>query len=49
LVVTFYYYRQCMIENDVETPIEKDVTQGLEPQSTLLRLDDAYYYSHLIV
>ena len=49
LVVTFYYYRQCMIENDVETPIEKDVTQGLEPQSTLLRLDDAYYYSHLII
>jgi hypothetical protein len=49
LVAVFYYYWQCMIcEGDIIDPWQKDVTQTLEPQSTLLRLEDGYYYDNVI-
>ena len=49
LVVIFYYYTQYITKEEMEVPIEKDVTKELEPQSILLRLNDNYYDSHLIV
>ena len=47
LVAVFYFYKlrfskTKLIEN-------KEITQVLIPESEFLRLDESYYYSHLIV
>jgi len=48
LIVNFHYYR-LKAGYDLSPNGKKDTTRQLEPEPQLMRLDDEYYYSHLIV
>jgi hypothetical protein len=48
-VMVFYYYRERMRKDNGAMPTERDVTRELQPEASLLRLKDSYYYAHLIV
>jgi len=49
LIVTYHYYSRKLAKelNAVLDP--KETMRQLLPESTLLRLDESYYYAHLIV
>lgn len=48
LVMVFYYYRERMNKDNGVMPEERDVTRELEPEASLFRLKDGYYYHKLI-
>ena len=49
LVVTFYYYKHSLTSTMNQVMSDKDVMRELEPQSSLLRLSDKFYYDHLLL
>ena len=49
LIVTFHYYSRKLAIPPKQVLDPKDATQQLDPESTLLRFHENYYYSHLIV
>jgi hypothetical protein len=49
LIIIYHYYSRRLATQPTKLLIPKDTTRELEPQSTLLRLREDYYYSHLIV
>jgi len=49
LVVIYYYYSRKLAARPTKLLSPKDTTRELEPQSTLLRLSEDYYYSNLSV
>lgn len=49
LVMLFFVQRQQLAMQPGQIPNSKDVTRALNPASSLLRLDDDYYYKNLIV
>ena len=49
LIVIYHYYSRRLATQPTKLLVPKDTTRELEPQSTLLRLREDYYYSHLIV
>jgi hypothetical protein len=49
LVLTFHYYK-CSLGPTPGSPLSaKETTQQLQPESTLLRLPEEYYNSHLLL
>jgi hypothetical protein len=49
LIVIYHYYSRKLAAQPIKLLSPKDTTRELEPQSTLLRLSEDHYYSHLIV
>jgi hypothetical protein len=49
LILTFHHYSYLLSSIPGQPLPPKDTMQKLQPESTLLRLGDNYYYSHLIV
>ncbi|MBI3128049.1 MAG: hypothetical protein HYZ11_10635 [Candidatus Tectomicrobia bacterium] len=48
LILVFYYYSYALAPQGNPPLSPKDTTRQLQPESTLLRLDDDYYYFNLI-
>lgn len=48
LVVVFYYYKLKFSQEDPSIR-NRDVTRKLIPESGFLRLDESYYYGHLLL
>ena len=48
LIATFYFYKLKYNINSATQLSDKDITQLLKPNSTLLRLSEEKYYSYLI-
>jgi len=48
LILTYHHYSYSLAPAGVQRLAPKDTTKELLPESTLLRLHDDYYYSHLI-
>ncbi len=49
LIFVFHYYSYSLAPAGTVRLLPKDTTQALQPSSILLRLDETYYYGHLIV
>jgi len=49
LILIYHYYSRKLARAPVLALSPKDTMRELEPESTLLRLHEDYYYSHLIV
>lgn len=49
LIITFHLYAHTLATNPQTVLAPKDTTRELQPESTLIRLDDSYYYDNLIV
>lgn len=49
LILIYHYYSRKLAVSPAQALSPKDATRELEPESTLLRLREDYYYSHLIV
>jgi hypothetical protein len=49
LLLTFHYYSRRFAPRAGQVLEPKDTTKELMPESTLLRLHEDYYYSHLVV
>lgn len=52
LLMNYYYYMEIMRPqwpSNKDALREKDVTAALEPESTLFRLNEEYYFSRLVV
>jgi len=49
LIVIYHYYFRKLATQPTKLLIPQDATREMEPQSTLLRLREDYYYSRLIV
>jgi hypothetical protein len=49
LILTYHHYSYSLAPAGMQRLDEKATTQELQPASTLLRLPENYYYSHLIV
>lgn len=49
LVLTVHYYSRKLAPEHGKVLRLKDTTQQLEPESTLLRLPEANYFSHMVV
>jgi len=48
LLTVVYYYKQAF-SNEARTPVDfRDTTQQLQPEPSFLRMNEDYYYSHLI-
>lgn len=48
LVMEFFYHRQLWIHEKGNVPRNKDITNLLEPNSTMFRLKEEYYVSNLV-
>jgi len=49
LLITVFYFYKLKFSMDNPNLRERDVTQLLMPESEFVRLNESYYYSHLIV
>ncbi|MGV3774506.1 MAG: hypothetical protein ACO1QB_16520 [Verrucomicrobiales bacterium] len=49
LIVTFYFYRRTLPNNEGEAFSERETTRKLKPGSNLFTLNEKYYYQSLIV
>lgn len=49
LIVTFHFYARELTATIGTVLAPKDTTRELQPESTLIRLDNNYYYDTLIV
>jgi hypothetical protein len=49
LILVYHYYSYSLAMTPSERLSPKETTQRLKPESTLLRLDEKYYYDHIVV